>query len=76
MREYLPFIEPEKYVFTTNKNLMNFDIKIDDRIDNLDGADIKLLFNAWHNKDISNRELKKQNIIRVNSWYDIENILL
>ena len=75
LRKELPFISPEKYIFTTNKNLLNFDIKIDDRIDNLKGGKIKLLFTAWHNKNISDEELKKDNIIRVNNWQEIENIL-
>ena len=72
----LPFIRPEKYIFTTNKNIMNFDIRIDDRMNNLEGSDIKLLFSAWHNRDIRKEELKKRNVIRVENWYDIEKILL
>ncbi len=75
LRKELPFISPEKYIFTTNKNLLNFDIKIDDRIDNLKGGKIKILFTAWHNKNISDEELQKENIIRVNNWQEIEKIL-
>ena len=55
---------------------MNFDIRIDDRLNNLSGATTKLLFTAWHNKDLSKEELKKKNTIRVNSWKEIEDILL
>lgn len=55
---------------------MNFDIRIDDKINNLDGSETKLLFSTWHNTDISEEELKRDNIVRVNSWYDIEKILL
>lgn len=76
LQEMLPFIEPEKYIFTTNKNIMNFDIRIDDRLNNLKGAETKLLFTAWHNKNISNEELKHKNIIRVNNWKEIGDILL
>lgn len=75
LRKELPFIPPEKYIFTTNKNLLNFDIKIDDRIDNLKGGTTKLLFTAWHNKNISTEELKKENVIRVDNWNEIEKIL-
>lgn len=71
----LPFIKPEKYIFTTNKSVMNFDIRIDDRINNLNGATTKLLYTAWHNKDINDDELKEKNIIRVNNWKDIEKVL-
>ena len=72
----LPFISPEKYVFTTNKNLMNFDIRIDDKMDNLNGADIKLLFSAWHNQSLDEKVLRDNNVIRVNDWFDIEKILI
>ena len=75
LKKMLPFIKPEKYIFSTTKQLMNFDIRIDDRINNLKGADIKLLFTAWHNKDISKEDLQKENVIRVDNWYDIEKIL-
>ena len=37
---------------------------------------MKLLFTAWHNKDLTDDELKKQNIIRVNNWKEIASILL
>lgn len=76
LREMLPFIKPEKYIFTTNKNIMNFDIRIDDKINNLDGSDTKLLFSAWHNRDVREEELKRDKIVRVNNWFDIEKILL
>ena len=71
LRETLPFIAPEKYIFASNKKIMNFDIRIDDRVNNLDGDVTKLLFTAWHNKDISEVELKGNNIIRVNNWGEI-----
>ena len=55
---------------------MNFDIKIDDRTNNLENANTKLLFNAWHNKNITQEELDKENIIRVNSWLEIKDLLI
>ena len=72
LRKELPFISPEKYIFTTNKQLLRFDIAIDDRLVNLTGATTKILFDAWHNKqdDLS------EDIIRVTSWKEVENILL
>ena len=39
-------------------------------------AEMKLLFTAWHNKDMSDEELSQQGIIRVDSWDDIKRILL
>ena len=76
LREKLPFIPPEKYVFTTNKNLMYFNIRIDDKIENIEKGDVKLLMNAWHNKKLDSKYLEERGIIRVNNWYEIENILL
>lgn len=75
LKEKLPFIGPEKYIFSTTKKLINFDIRIDDRLDNLVGAETKLLFSAWHNRDIGCEELKRENVIRVDSWFDVLNIL-
>lgn len=76
LRENLPFIPPEKYIFTTNKNILNFDIKVDDRLTNLAGASTKILFSAWHNRDLDKSYLKENNIIRVEDWYELERILL
>ena len=71
LRKKLPFISPEKYIFTTNKQLLRFDIAIDDRLVNLSGATTKILFDAWHNKgEISS------DIIRATSWKNIEKLLL
>ena len=75
LKEKLPFIKPEQYIFLKNKSLLNIDIKIDDRVDNLENAEIKLLFKNWHNKNISKEELKEKNIIMVESWKEIESIL-
>lgn len=76
LKEKLPFIKPEKYIFTINKNIINFDIRIDDRLNNLEGSETKLLFTAWHNKNYSDIELKEKGVIRVNNWKDVEKILL
>lgn len=77
LQTHFDFIEPEKYIFTTNKDIINADIRIDDSMKKLNGkAEIKLLFTAYHNKNISDEELKNKGVIRVNSWKEIEKILL
>ncbi len=76
LKEKLPFINPEKYIFIQNKKQIHFDIKIDDRLSGLENADTKILFSAWHNQSIKDSELKEKNIIRANNWYDIEKLLL
>ncbi len=72
----LDFIEPKNFIFVGDKSIVNCDIKIDDKLNNIEGAKTKLLFTAWHNKDLTEEELAKQNIIRVNNWKDIQKILL
>ncbi len=71
-----PFINPNNFVFLGNKSVLNCDIKIDDRIDNLQSAKTKILFTAWHNKNIPREKLREQNIKRANDWIEIENMLL
>ncbi len=74
--EHLPFISPDNYIFTTNKEIIDCDIKIDDKLSNLEGkAETKLLFTAYHNKEITQEELEKQGVLRVNSWKEIEALL-
>ncbi len=72
----LPFVKPEQYIFTNNKVIINTDIRIDDKPSNLDNAATKILFTAYHNKDLTNDYLKNNNIKRADSWKDIEDILL
>lgn len=71
LKEKLPFIPTNKYIFTSNKGLMHFDIRIDDRPNNLVGAETKLMFDQWHNR----KELEDKDIIRVFSWKEVYNIL-
>ncbi len=75
MREF-DFLDPEKVIFTNSKNIFKADVQIDDRLPNLKGdVKLKLLFNAYHNKNISDEELKENNVIRVKNWKEIEEIL-
>ena len=70
--EHLPFILPDKYIFTSDKSVIKCEIKIDDKLENLEGAEIKLLYTAYHNKNISDEELKRCGVIRVDNWLDIK----
>ena len=76
LKEKLPFINPNNYVFVQNKKMIHFDISIDDRLSGLENANLKILFNSWSNKSISEGDLKKNDIIRVNNWSEIESLLL
>jgi 5'-nucleotidase len=73
----LPFISSLNFVFANNKEIIDCDIKIDDKLSNLDGhGEVKLLFDAYHNKNITDEELKSKNVQRVHNWKEIEDILL
>ena len=75
--ENFPFIDPHKFIFISNKELLEADIRIDDSHKKLIGkARLKLLFTAYHNKNMSEQELKENNFVRVNNWKDVEKILL
>ena len=74
--EKLPFISPENYIFISNKALLNCDVKIDDKLSNLENAKIKLLFTAYHNKNLDDEYLKSLGVIRVNNWLEIKDILV
>jgi 5'(3')-deoxyribonucleotidase len=77
LEKNIPFITANQIIFMSSKNLLDADIRIDDRMSNLDGnGSIKLLYTSWHNLNITNEELASKNIIRVNNWLDIANILL
>lgn len=71
MRE-LPFIKPANIIFTNTKNMFVGDIQIDDKLKNLIGpTKTKLLFTAYHNKELTDEELEKNNVIRVNNWDEV-----
>lgn len=77
LREKFSYLNPKQFIFMRRKQLLNADIMIDDKLTNFgEHIDKKLLFTAYHNKGIDNSELSKQNVTRVNSWYEIADLLL
>ena len=73
----LPFIDPRKIILTGSKDVIECDIKIDDKFSNLKGyGEVKLLLDAYHNRSYSDKELKERGVIRVKDWKEIEKILL
>ncbi len=73
----LPFIHPRKIIFTGSKDLIECDIKIDDKFSNLKGyGETKLLLDTYHNQKYSDFELKERGVRRVKDWLEIEKILL
>lgn len=73
LKEKLPFIPTSKYIFSSNKNIMDFDIKIDDRLVNLGNAETKIMVDQWHNRKHSDIEM--EGIYRVSGWLEIYDLL-
>ncbi len=82
LRKYFPFIEPERFIFTSSKQLLKADIQIDDCLENLkEERELKILFPSYHNKKITEEELKKYHVIRAGydwreGWDEVAKILL
>ena len=74
--EKFPFLSPKQFIFTSNKDIIDADIRIDDSANKLNGkAEIKLLFTAYHNKELPKEELERIGLTRVNSWKEVEQLL-
>ena len=71
-----PFLNIKNILFSNDKSIIDCDIKIDDKLSNLEGAETKILYLAYHNKNIDRELLNKNNVIVVKNWKDIEKILL
>ena len=75
-------IPPKNYIFTGAKDICRADIQIDDLVSNLNPAiPIRILFPSYHNKNISNEELKEKGILRAGydyhtGWQEVAKILL
>ena len=76
LRHFFPFLDCNNFIFISDKNKLNFDIGIDDRPQNLISCKKKLLFTEFRNKKISKEDLEKENIIRVDKWLKIQDILI
>ena len=82
LRKTLPFIDPGHIILTSAKHLFVADIQIDARINNFGPhVNLKILFPSYHNKGITDEELKEKGIIRAgldwrDGWSNVEKILL
>lgn len=77
LKRDFPFINPAQYIFMRGKQLLYADILIDDRAHNF-GPHVKqkLLFSGQFNAHLTDDELEKRGLIRVNSWKEIGEMLL
>ena len=76
LKHWFPFVDPNRFIFITDKTKIMYDVGIDDRVSNLKNCTKKLLFTEFRNKKLTTEELKKDNIIRVDNWLDVEKYLL
>lgn len=76
LQHWFPFINPNNFIFMTDKTKIKYDIGIDDRESNFKKCDKKLLFTEFRNKNLTDEELENKRIIRVNNWLDIGKELL
>ena len=68
----LPFFPPQNIIFANQKDLIKGDIIVEDRVENMKGEyEKKILFTAFHNKNITDEELSQKNIIRVDDWHQL-----
>ena len=66
INRYFPFISWDQVIITSNKQMLNADILIDDGLHNLIGGSYKkILMNAPHNK---NTDINCPTITRVDNW--------
>lgn len=84
LRKNLPFINPKQFIFTGSKGLFKAYVKIDNLLENFNSdeeVEIKILFPSYHNKDITDEELKEKGVIRAGfdwrtGWEEVKKLLL
>lgn len=77
--ENLPFIDPNNIILCGNKSILVADYMIDDKVENLESnenVDFKILFPAYHNKDLSKLDMLKKGIIKANDYNYIYNFIV
>lgn len=71
-----PFLDAKKFIFTGAKNLFEADVQLDDRLSNMKGnVKQKFMFLSYHNRNIPKEELEKYNVVPVNGWKEVLEIL-
>lgn len=74
INKFFPSIDWNKFIVTSNKQMIKCDIMIDDGPQNLINGDyIRVLFDAPHNKDFDE---KAYNMKRVHNWEEAYNLIV
>lgn len=84
LRKNFPFINPKQFIFTGSKGLFKAYAKIDNLLENFNSeeeVEVKILFPSYHNKDITDEELKEKGVIRAGyewrtGWKEVKKLLL
>ena len=72
------FVDPSNIILGGNKSIICADYFIDDKLSNLIDcrAKYKMLYTSYHNKEITDTELKKHNIKRINDGDEFYNYII
>ena len=62
-----PFLKAQQFIFADDKSVVNSDIMIDDKLSNMSNAKRKLLYTAYHNKNVTS----DNSFERVDNWKEI-----
>jgi 5'(3')-deoxyribonucleotidase len=75
--KHLPFFDPKKFIACNRKHIFSADIIIDDTLKNLASEDIKtkILFSAFHNRNLSKCDLREKGVIRAEDWAEVMEII-
>ncbi len=73
-------LDPSRFVFVGDKSIIMANVRIDDKLINLTNAlypaEIKLLYAAYHNAEMTDDYLKPYGAQRVENWLEIKRKLL
>ena len=71
------FIDPNNIVLGGNKSIISGEYFLDDKLENLEccNAKSKLLFTAYHNKNIPTEELLRKGILRINNYSELSDFI-
>ena len=66
---YFPFIRWEQVIVCTEKQMIRGDVRIDDGVHNLEGADgLKILFDSPHNRSF---DAESAGMVRASDWEQV-----
>ena len=71
-----PFLDPNRFVFLGDKSVLQCDVKVDDKLSNLENADTKILYTAYHNFDLADSTIEEYGAVRANDMQEVKRLIL